>query len=370
METVKLPFFARLALILLALVLIIFILQEGANIFIPLVFALLISILLYPLNKFFEQKLRLGRALSAALCILLFISALFGFFYLLTEQIATFSEDFPVLKTRFLTIFADVQHWVAIKFHIYKSEQTGYINRSLNSAMESGARALSNIFKSVTGILLLAVFVFIFTFFMLFHRRLFMKFALLLFREEHRSKVSEVIIETKSMINSYVAGLMIEMLVVSITTCSMMLVMGIKYALLLGLMSAVLNIIPYIGFYTSIVLAMLVTFANSGGNGALEVGTGMFIIHLLDSNILMPRIVGARVKMNPFITIVAVIVGEYIWGIPGMFLFIPIVGMIKLVCERVEGLEAWGLLIGVEEVEKRPKHKITKAQQEGITKED
>ena len=90
----------------------------------------------------------------------------------------------------------------------------------------------------------------------------------------------------------------------------------------------------------------------------------MFVIHLLDSNILMPRIVGARVKMNPFITIVAVIVGEYIWGIPGMFLFIPIAGIIKLICDRVEGMEAWGMLIGVEEVEKKPKHKITKAMED------
>jgi predicted PurR-regulated permease PerM len=79
---------------------------------------------------------------------------------------------------------------------------------------------------------------------------------------------------------------------------------------------------------------------------------------VLDANILLPRIVGARVKMNPFITIVAVIVGEFLWGIPGMFLFIPVTGIMKLICDRVEGLEAWGLLIGVEEVEK-PVKKIS-----------
>ena len=137
--------------------------------------------------------------------------------------------------------------------------------------------------------------------------------------------------------------------------------MGIQYALLLGVMAAVLNIIPYLGIYTAIVLSMLVTFANSGGNMALEVGIGLFIVHLLDSNVLFPRVVGGRVKMNPFITIIAVIVGEFVWGIPGMFLFIPLAGITKLVCERVEGLEAWALLIGVDDVEKKPKRVKIKA---------
>jgi predicted PurR-regulated permease PerM len=63
--------------------------------------------------------------------------------------------------------------------------------------------------------------------------------------------------------------------------------------------------------------------------------------------------------MNPFITIIAVIVGEFLWGIPGMFLFIPVTGIIKLVCERVEGMEAWALLIGVDEKETLPVRKIT-----------
>ena len=164
--------------------------------------------------------------------------------------------------------------------------------------------------------------------------------------------------ETKKMVYSYVLGLVIEMVLVSIVNCTMFLIMGIQYALLLGVMAAVLNIIPYLGIYTSIVICMLVTFANSTGNVALEVGIGLFVVHLLDSNILFPRIIGGRVKMNPFITIIAVIIGEFVWGVPGMFLFIPIAGIVKLICERVEGLEAWALLIGVEEVEKKPKMKI------------
>ncbi len=352
MRTVSLPFYARLALTLLCVVLVAYILRIADNIFIPLVFALLVAILLYPLTRFFEERLRMGRALACMLSVLLFILALSGFIYFITVQMIGFSEDFPLMRERFNEMFDSVQHWLSYKLHITSHQQADYINKSISGILQSVGNSLSNVFISVTGTLLLTVFVIIFTFFILFHRLLLMRFVLHLFNVRHREKVHEVITETKTMINAYVLGLVIEMAILSMVNCTVFLIIGIKYALLLGVMAAVLNIIPYLGIYASIVICMLVTFANSSGNIALEVGVAMFVIHVLDSNILFPRIIGGRVKMNPFITIIAVIIGQFLWGVPGMFLFIPITGMIKLVAERVEGMEAWGILIGVEEREK------------------
>lgn len=363
MSSVKLPFYARLALLLLSIVLVFIILKAASNIFIPLVFGLLIAILLYPLNKFFEKKMKLGRATAAITCVLLFVAVLIGFIYLFAIELISFADDFPQLKLRFQEMLYNFQHWLSYKLHINSVQQAEYFNRSANGLLESAGQSVSNLFVSVSGVLLLIIFIIIFTFFILFHRRLLMRFVLHLFSVQHRSKVSEVIIETKTMMNSYVVGLVIEMVIMSVITCAMFLVMGIKYALLLGLITAVLNVIPYLGIYTAMTICMLVTFANSTGNTAIEVGVGLFIIHVLDANALFPRIIGHRVKMNPFITIIAVIIGEYVWGIPGMFLFIPLAGIIKLVCDRVEGMEAWGLLIGVEDYEK-PKKKIS------ITKSD
>ncbi len=358
MLPVKLPFYARLALTLISVVLIVLILEQGRDIFVPLVFALLISILLYPLNRFFEQKLKLGRALSAMLSLLLFLAVMFVFIYFITLQVVNFTQDLPDLKLRFNHIYNDLRFWLATKFKLDRAQQTEYMNRSINSALETGARSASNLLLTVSGILLLAVFVFIFTFFMLFHRHLLMRFALKLFREDHQDKVKEVIAETRSMINSYVLGLLIEMLIMSVANSALLLVLGVQYAILLGVVAAVLNIIPYIGIYTSIVIIMFVTFANSTLGLALETGAGMLVLHFLDANIMLPRIIGARVKMNPFITIIAVIVGEFLWGVPGMFLFIPVIGIMKLICERVEGMEAWGLLMGVDEVPAKQKLKV------------
>jgi hypothetical protein len=96
---------------------------------------------------------------------------------------------------------------------------------------------------------------------------------------------------------------------------------------------------------------MLVTFANNSAHQAMWVGIFLLIVHFIDANILMPRIVGSRVKMNAFVTIIAVIVGEYVWGVAGMFLFIPITGIFKIISSRVEGMKPWATLIGTEEKE-------------------
>ncbi len=358
MNSQKAPFYARLAYILISFVLTILLLEQGSGIFIPLVFALLISILLYPFNRFLEQKLRMGRGVAAMLSLVLFVTILTSFIYFLSIQMASFADNFPVMKSRFQAIFNDLHHWLSFKMHITRAAQNDYINRSAASIMENAAHSVSNVFLSISSIFLLAIFTFIFTFFMLFHRRLLMNFTIRLFSDQHKSKVTEVIFETKTMINSYVAGLLLEMVIMSIANSVLLLIMGVEYAVLLGVMAAVLNIIPYIGIYSATAFITLVTFANSGLNLAIEAGIGMLILHMIDSNMLMPRIVGARVKMNPFVTILAVIVGEYVWGISGMFLFIPIVGIIKLICERVEGMEAWAILIGVDEGVQRPKKKV------------
>ena len=355
MRTVQLPFYVRLPLVLASIVLICYILSEVSIIFIPLTFALFFAILLYPLARFFEEKLRFNKGASALVSVLLFVSLLGGFLYFFIEQFISFSNDFPRLKSRFEEIFNDIQHWISSKMHITSHQQSDYINRAASSIVETTAYSLRSVFYSITTVVLLTIFIILFTFFLLYHRRLLKKFVLHLFSEQHRDKVNEIISETKSMINSYILALMVEMVLVSIVNCSMFLIMGIQYAFLLGIMAAVMNIIPYIGIYTSIVIAFLVTFANSSGGMAVEVAIGLFCVHLIDSNMLMPRLVGGRVKMNPFITIIAVMFGEFLWGVAGMFLFIPIIGIIKLICERVEGLEAWGILIGVEE---KPEKKV------------
>lgn len=360
MQSVKLPFYARLALTLFAIALIYWILGEARDILIPLVFATLIAVVLFPLCRFFEHTLRFPRAMAALLCVIIFTTLIICLGYVFIVQVVNFSDDLPELQTRSQKIIDEAQFWLSNKLHINRYDQMDYLKKSANNIITSAADSLSNVFRSVAVFVLWTVFIFIYTFFILFHRDLLIKFASHLFSEHNRDKVGEVIQETKGIIYNYIGGLLIEMLLVGIVNCSMFEILGMKYAMLLGIMAAILNIIPYLGIYTSIIITATVTFAYGTPVMAFQASIGLFIVHLLDSNILMPRIVGGRVKMNSFVTILAVVLGNMVWGIPGMFLFIPVAGIMKVICERTRGLEAWAILMGVEERVQKKKSIVKK----------
>jgi len=349
MENKNLPLYAKVALILLAVVLGFFILYYASGVIIPLVFSLLLAALLYPLCRFMETRLRLPRFLAALICVLLFVSVISGFVYFITFQIVNFSEDLPHLQERVQKLLSEFQSWISVKYHINSRQQTDYLNKSASGIVSTAAASISTIFAGVATVTIWTVFVFIYTYFMLVHRRLLLRSVLHMFSSKYRAQVNDVVTETRGMINNYVLGLLTEMVVVGILNCTALSILGIPYAILLGIITAVLNIIPYLGIYTGIAIGMLITFANSSGFQAAELAIAFIIIHFLDANILMPRIVGSRVKMNPFITIITVLLGHLVWGIPGMFLFIPIMGIVKIISERVESLKALAILIGVEE---------------------
>ena len=113
-------------------------------------------------------------------------------------------------------------------------------------------------------------------------------------------------------------------------------------------MAAVLNIIPYLGIYLCMALAMVITAATSSTGHVVAVGIVFIVTHFVDANVILPHVVGGKMKMNPFITILVVLIGHLIWGIPGMFLFIPLTAMIRLISEEVPGMKPWAILIGEE----------------------
>ncbi|PZF72122.1 AI-2E family transporter [Taibaiella soli] len=344
----ELPFYARLAFTLISVVLILFLLKEGKGILIPLFFALLASLLLYPVTRRLE-KLHIGKGLASILSVLLFLLCIGGFIFFFSLQIIGFSKDIPILETKIQELLQHVQQTISWRYHIDSTQQMEYLTKSANSFLSGAANSIGNIFLNVIGIVIWTVFMFIYTYFMLYHKGLLVRFSLALFRPHHRAKVYNVLTQTRAVINSYVMGLLIEMATVAILNTAGFLILGIKYAVLLGLLTAVLNIIPYLGIYTGMAICALLTFANGTPLQALEVVIMLVFIHFLDANILLPRIVGAKVNMNPFITIVVVLIGHAIWGIPGMFLFIPLTAMIKIICEQVDALKPWAILIGTEE---------------------
>lgn len=345
---VQLPFYARLCMILLSIVLIIVLMYEAKEIIIPLFFSTLIAFLLLPLVKWMERH-KLPRSLSAMLSILLFVLVVAMLFTFIGRQITSFSEDLPQLGTRIQEWIKQFQSWLDARYNVDYSHQAAYLNNLATAAGNYASVAAQGFLMAITGFIIWTIFVFIFTFFILTHRALLKRFFIELFSSHYRGRVMDGMLQTRALANSYVLGLMIEMLIVAVLNCIVLLLFGVKYAILLGVIAAVLNIIPYIGIYSATALAAIITLGNSTPAHSLQVIIILLVVHFIDANILLPRIVGSRVKMNPLITVIAVLAGSMLWGIPGMFLFIPLAAILKIVFEKVDGLKPWAILMGTDE---------------------
>jgi len=341
-----LVFYGRFALMLQALFLSLLILHLGKVLLIPLFFALLIAILLYPFTLFFERRLK--RNLAAVLSVLIFLLFIGSIVFFFTKEFFLFLKDLPKAQAKFTEMAQNLEDWITLKFNIGAIQQVDYFRKSADSMSSNFISSLGTTFISVVELVVLFIFFLIFTFFILVHRRLFKNFILAFFDQSSKEKVNDVIRSTRLMMNNYVVGLLTEMVILFTSILIILLILGVRYALLIAVIASVLNIIPYLGIYIAAAFGMLITITNGSSNLAIEVGISFIIVHFVDANILMPHIVGGRVKINPFITIVAVFMGRLIWGIPGMFLFIPLTAIIRIISENVNELKPWSILIGEE----------------------
>src|SRR5437773_102832 len=336
------PFFVRAPLILIAIISSLLLLYWGRLLFIPLFLAFLTAIFLYPLTRFFEKK-HFSKITSAATSVLLFFLVIGILLYFFSAQLLQFLKALPDLKLKLDALAERVQTWMWENYRINSSPEINYIHSPLSIVSVAG-NAIPIILK---WLIVFALFLF-FTFYILYHRRLLENFILSFFRESHRKKMGEIAFELRLVINGYVKGLMIEMLIFITSSLILLLVLGIKYALLMAVFAGVLNVIPYLGIYAATAINALVTFTATNLTEGLEVAAVFILIHIIDANIILPRIVGGSVKMNPFVTLIAVVVGHLIWGVPGMFLFIPLTAIIRVLSEKINEFRSWAILIGEE----------------------
>lgn len=348
------PFYFKLALILVSIIALGYLSILAKEILSPLAFGLLFSILLLPLSNFLEKKCKLKRAASSAFAVILLLLCIGGILYLIGTQISSLTQDIPLLKQQIIVSLHNFQAWISTTFHVNIEKQMGYVQKATSKIKTATPSMIGSTVISVSSILLFLVFIILDTFFMLFYRRRLLKFLVDVFGRENADTVLDIVTTVQSIIRKYVIGLLLEMATVAIVCCTVFLLLGIKYAILLGLITALFNIIPYIGIFSALLLNIIITFATTAmATKVLLVVITVVSMHLVDSNILLPLIVGSQVRINAFITLLGVVLGEMIWGLSGMFLSIPLIAIAKIIFDRIESLQPWGHLLGDEKIEPR-----------------
>ena len=285
----------------------------------------------------------------AAIIISLFLAILViaAFGALLFSQATMFSGSWPMLVDKFSEVFNQSISWASVYFDINSQSIHSWLTKSIDDLLVTSNDAIGQTLMSVGNGLVILFLVPVYVFMFLFYQPLLIDFIHNVFGKSDQAKVSEIVSKTKTVIQSYLVGLSIEVFIIAVLNSIVLLILGIDYAILLGIIGALLNVVPYIGGIVGVALPMMVAFATKTSAWyPMYVLAGYFIIQIIDNNYIVPIIVSSKVQINALFSVIAVIVGNALWGIPGMFLSIPLLAIIKLIFDHIEPLKPWGLLLG------------------------
>lgn len=341
------PFYLKVCCIGILIYLTCTLILVAQNILIPLAFSILLSIALLPVNNFLEKR-RIPRSLAILLSLGLSIIIIAGVIYFLSSQIANFTTNIPEIKKNLNAHYVALQQWIYSKFNFTIWQQRQYLKSATSNL--KGSSYLGQTVLSVTGEIVIIILIPIYTFLILFYRHNIQRFLVAVFPSRHTAKVNKTLYQTRSMIENYLLGLLIEMGIMAVLCWVGFLIIGIRFALFLAVLAAILNIIPYIGILIATIFTLLVSLGVSRDlSNLLWIVVVFIVVHNIDTNILKTLILGSKVRINALFTVLGIVIGDALAGYSGMFLAVPVVATLKIIFDQVDELKPWGILLGGEE---------------------
>jgi predicted PurR-regulated permease PerM len=340
----KMPFYAKTALIFISVFALTYTLYIGQHIILPILYATIIAVLLNPVVNFLIGK-KINKVVAISLVVVLTFVVLIGMVYVLSAQLARLADTFPQFKEKFNAASKDLVRWISHEFNIRRSTINAW-------SIETQGEAISNIsisdqLMAAGKIIIILTLLPVYLFMILYYKPLLLEFFHKLFRSVHHVAVMDILSSTKTIIQNYLVGLVFEMVIIAILNSAGLLLLGIEYAIILGITGAILNIIPYIGGIFAIALPMIIAFVTKD---SLSYPFLVFVIYIfiqfIDNHYIIPKIVASRVQINALVSVIVVLVGGTLWGIPGMFLSIPLTAILKVIFDHIEPLKPWGFLLG------------------------
>ncbi|BBE16028.1 permease [Aquipluma nitroreducens] len=343
---IQLPFYVKASLLSVGLFAFVAMLYIAQSIIIPFVFSIILAIVLHPVVNFFVKK-KFNRVVAIVLALALFILviALFGAF--MFSRAMQFKETWPILVERFTELFNEATAWASGYFDISPEKITIWFTKSKVDVIDSSGVAVGQTLINVGSGLVMLFIIPVYIFMLLFYHPLLLEFIRRLFGADNRKMVSQIVTEIKNIIQKYLTGLFLEVVIVSVLHSVGLLLLGVPYAILLGILGALLNLIPYLGGIVSVALPMMVALATKTSPWvAVYVLLVYYVIQLIDNNYIIPKIVASKVRINALVSIIVVLAFGALWGIPGMFISIPMTAIIKVIFDHIESLKPWGYVLG------------------------
>ncbi len=341
-------------IIIFAVITIVYILQ---SLIVPLLFAVIFSIMLFPIANILE-KWRFPRAAGAIICIIILILLISGIISLLVNQVIVIGKTGEDFSSNFVKVYDTISQWIENTFGIERGQFTQNIREQGRQALSNASSYVVAAFGSAGGTLANVVLIPIYIFFMLYYRDFFKDFFIRLNHEDSPSKTLEIIHDIYDVIQSYLLGMVTVMGIVAILNTAGLLILGIQYAWFFGIFAALLILIPYIGIAIGSVVPALFALATMDSYWyALGIVIWFQVVQFLEGNFITPNIVGGKVNLNPLFAIISLLLGGMLFGLAGLILAIPIMAVLKILLGLNKNSQPYSFLIG--EPTKEHLHKET-----------
>jgi predicted PurR-regulated permease PerM len=344
--TKGLPVTAQRSLEILGLLALGALIVLGKDVIMPLLMAFFISLLLLPMFRWLRRR-KVPEVLAIVLCIVAFLLVVVGIAAFLSYQIGMLLKDIETIQTNLTAHWNKLSEWINERMHFTTDQQLKLLRKQTAGMSGNVTKALQGAAVSVSGLLLFVGLVPIYIFLIIFYRHLLLRFVYLWFEPKGHPVVGSAMRETEVIVKYYLVGLLIQIAYLTVLLSGILALMGVKHAILIGVTFAILNLIPYLGALIGNVIGVVLTLTSSQELWQIwaVLGTIAFV-QFLDNNILMPRIVGSKVKINALASIVGIVIGGTMAGISGMFLSLPVMAVLKIMFDKSESMKQWGVLLG------------------------
>jgi predicted PurR-regulated permease PerM len=280
------------------------------------------------------------------LAMITFVAGLIIFIF---STIANFQNDFQDVSGKIDKYIAEIDSWIYSSFGV-KAEIVEKANGEyLISLLSENTKTITDFAMSAVGSLSGILLVVVFLFFFLLYRDHFVNVVLKIYRDSDAELVKSRIVKLRKLLINYIVGVVKVMGILIILNLIAFTSLGIKHAIFFAVIGAILNIIPYVGPFIGALLPMVYSFLTKDSLFyPIAVIVCYQIIQFIEGNILTPKIVGGNVNLNPFITILGLLIGASIWGVAGMILIIPVMALLRQIFEWNEDTKPFAILLGEE----------------------
>ncbi|MTI87705.1 MAG: AI-2E family transporter [Balneolaceae bacterium] len=343
----KYPYWLKSTIILIGLTLLFVVMSYGKFILMPLAFAAFISMLLSPVVQKLESW-KLGRALSIMVTLLLVFFLLAGIISLISTQFVQFSERIPEVTQKLKDVNSDVIAYMDSKLGISQEEQGNYLEKGFSNLIDKSGQYASSIVSATTNVFTLLTLIPIFVFFMLYYKEMYQTFFQKMFKRNSTSKeIDDVLSRVQNVTQNYLVGMLSVIGILAVLNTTGLFLIGMEHAVFFGVFASLMAIIPYIGIIIgSLPPLLFALFLSDSLILPLLVLAVFGTVQFLEGNFISPRIIGSKVSINPFVALIALIIGGELWGISGMILFVPLIGILRVIFEQIEELKPYGYLLG------------------------